>query len=76
MIELLENGSTSTPLRGGLVAGNTLGTLDLAPAIAPLRDKKISKECNKMLDTYIGIPTDGDWDTIEYQCKPVGAIST
>ena len=34
------------------------------------------EECNKMLDTYIGIPTDGDWDTIEYQCKPVGAIST
>lgn len=52
MIELLENGSTSTPLRGGLVAGNTLGTLDLAPAIAPLRDKKISKECNKMLDSW------------------------
>ena len=52
MIELLENGSTSTPLRGGLVAGNTLGTLDLAPAIAPLREKKISKECNKMLDSW------------------------
>lgn len=52
MIELLENGSTSTPLRGGLVPGNTLGTLDLAPAIAPLRDKKISKECNKMLDSW------------------------
>ena len=52
MIELLEGGSISTPIRGGLVPGNTLGTLDLAPAIAPLREKKISKECNKMLDSW------------------------
>lgn len=52
MIELLQNGSTSTPLRGGLVAGNTLGTLEIAPCVAPFRDKKISKECNKMLDSW------------------------
>jgi len=52
MIRLTKNGSTSTPLRGSLVPGNTLGTLDLAPAIAPLREKKISKECNKMLDSW------------------------
>ena len=52
MIRLTKNDPTSTPLRGGLVPGNTLGTLDLAPAIAPLREKKISKECNKMLDSW------------------------
>ena len=52
MIELLENGSTSTPLRGEVDLGNTLGTLDLAPAIAPYRGKKISKDLHKMLDSW------------------------
>ena len=50
MIELVQNGSTSTPLRGGLVAGNTLGTLDIAPCVAPLKGKKISKDFVLMLD--------------------------
>ncbi len=52
MIRLTKNGSTSTPLRALAGLGNTLGTLDLAPAIAPFRDKKISKECIKMLDSW------------------------
>ena len=52
MIRLTKNDPTSTPLRGKVDLGNTLGTLDLAPAIAPLREKKISKECNKMLDSW------------------------
>ena len=52
MIRLTKNDPTSTPLRGEVDLGNTLGTLDLAPAIAPLREKKISKECNKMLDSW------------------------
>ncbi len=34
------------------------------------------QECNKMLDVYMSIPTDGDWDTVEYQCKPLGSVST
>jgi len=52
MIRLTKNDPTSTPLRGVIGLGNTLGTLDLAPAIDPLRDKKISKDCNKMLDSW------------------------
>jgi len=52
MIRLTKNGSTSTPLRVLLGLGNTLGTLDLAPAIAPYREKKISKIVNKMLDSW------------------------
>ena len=51
-IEVLNIGPSRTPVRGLLGPGNTLGTLDLAPAIAPLREKKISKECNKMLDSW------------------------
>ena len=34
------------------------------------------EECNKMLTVYTGLPSDGDWDTITYQCKPVGSKST
>ena len=33
-------------------------------------------ECFKMLEVYSSIPADGDWDTVEYQCKPVGSVST
>jgi hypothetical protein len=33
-------------------------------------------ECDEMLKVYVDIPTDGDWDTVEYVCKPVGSTST
>ena len=33
-------------------------------------------ECDEMLKIYIDIPADGDWDTVEYVCKPVGSTST
>jgi len=32
--------------------------------------------CDKMLTLYSEIPTDGDWDTVEYICKPVGSKAT
>ena len=31
------------------------------------------EECRAMLPVYVGVPADGDWDTVEYQCKPVGS---
>ena len=31
------------------------------------------KQCKELLPVYAGIPTDGDWDTVEYICKPVGS---
>ena len=34
------------------------------------------EECNNMLTVYTGLPTDGDWDTVTHQCKPVGSKST
>jgi len=34
------------------------------------------QECKSMLHVYRSIPTDGDWDTIDYVCKPVGSIET
>ena len=37
---------------------------------------KTNEECNKELVEYIKIPTDGDWDSIEYICKPVGSRGT
>jgi len=34
------------------------------------------EKCREMLPVYVGIPADGDWDTVEYVCKPVGSRST
>ncbi len=34
------------------------------------------KECQTMLVSYAEIPADGDWDTVEYVCKPVGSRGT
>ncbi len=34
---------------------------------------KDEKECNTMLILYKEIPQDGEWDTVEYVCKPVGS---
>ncbi len=31
------------------------------------------QQCKEMLVTYSSIPPDGDWDTVEYICKPVGS---
>ena len=31
------------------------------------------EECNQMLKKYSEIPADGDWDTVDYICKPVGS---
>ena len=33
-------------------------------------------QCNEMLKVYTDIPPDGDWDTVQYECKPVGSTST
>lgn len=32
-------------------------------------------ECEKVLNVYSEMPADGDWDSVEYQCKPVGSTS-
>ena len=32
--------------------------------------------CETMLVQYAEIPSDGDWDSVEYQCKPVDSLST
>ena len=34
------------------------------------------QDCETMLVQYVNIPTDGDWDSVEYICKPVGSLST
>jgi hypothetical protein len=33
-------------------------------------------ECKQMLVEYSAIPADGDWDYVEYICKPVGSTGT
>ena len=33
-------------------------------------------DCDKMLQIYAEIPADGDWDSVEYICKPVGSEAT
>ena len=33
------------------------------------------QDCKKMLSVYAEMPADGDWDTVEYQCKPYGSTS-
>ena len=37
---------------------------------------KNKHDCDKMLAIYADMPTDGDWDTVEYVCKPLGSKST
>ena len=32
-------------------------------------------KCEQMLNMYQMLPTDGHWDTVEYQCKPLGSVS-
>lgn len=32
-------------------------------------------ECRETLTQYVSIPADGDWDTVEYECKPLGSTS-
>tara|TARA_Y200000002_G_scaffold242749_1_gene200769 strand:+ start:4532 stop:4714 length:183 start_codon:yes stop_codon:yes gene_type:complete len=34
------------------------------------------KECEIMLVQYAEIPADGEWDSVEYICKPVGSTGT
>ena len=31
-------------------------------------------ECKQMLQSYIEMPIDGDWDSVTYECKPVGSL--
>jgi hypothetical protein len=33
------------------------------------------EECESMLPAYTGLPIDGDWDTVKYECKPIGSLS-
>lgn len=33
-------------------------------------------DCDKTLELYSELPSDGDWDTVDYQCKPINSIST
>ena len=33
-------------------------------------------DCDKMLVLYSEIPADGDWDTVEYICKPINSTPT
>ena len=32
------------------------------------------KECELNLGLYKQIPADGDWDTVEYICKPLSSV--
>jgi len=33
-------------------------------------------ECKEMLQVYVDIPPDGDWDIVQYECKPKGSVGT
>ena len=37
-------------------------------------DTKIN--CELALKDYLGVPPDGDWTSVTYQCKPVNSLST
>ena len=34
------------------------------------------EECKTMLVEYVELPIDGNWDVVEYICKPVGSTGT
>ena len=31
-------------------------------------------KCEIMLVQHIELPSDGDWDSVEYICKPIGSL--
>ena len=33
-------------------------------------------QCNASLQLYKDIPNDGDWDTVTWECKPLGSKQT
>ena len=33
-------------------------------------------KCEIMLVQHAELPADGDWDSVEYICKPVGSLGT
>ena len=33
-------------------------------------------KCEYAMIEYVEIPPDGDWDSVEYVCKPVGSKNT
>jgi len=33
-------------------------------------------KCNVSLQLYKEIPNDGDWDTVTWECKPLGSQTT
>jgi len=36
---------------------------------------KTKTECDTMIVEYSNIPTDGNWDSITYVCKPINSVS-
>jgi hypothetical protein len=34
------------------------------------------EECHAIVRRLVAIPPDGDWDSVTYQCKPLGSEST
>lgn len=32
-------------------------------------------QCEKMLKAYVEVPADGQWDTVEWQCRPLNSES-
>ena len=34
------------------------------------------QECKAVLPIYTSVPADGDWDTVTYECKPLGSTGT
>jgi len=34
------------------------------------------QSCEIIRTLYIEIPTDGDWDTVNYVCKPINSVGT
>ena len=33
-------------------------------------------KCTEMLQAYVKVPSDGEWDSIEWVCKPLGSTGT
>ena len=34
------------------------------------------QECKEMIEIYRSIPQDGDWQSVQYICKPLGSEAT
>jgi len=53
-----------------------LGSTCLSQEVQRFDPPQAKISCEKMLTAYTEIPADGNWDSVEWICKPLGSTGT